>query len=65
MFLLLAEEQEELVVAGVLAPEGLALAVGAADGGLRHPVEVDLVEEVGVAANVDAAPQGGPGEREG
>ena len=54
---LLAEVQEESVVAGVLAAERLALPRAALDGGAGHPLAVELEGEVGVAAHDDAAPQ--------
>ena len=39
--------------------ECIAPSLGAADGGLRHPAEVNPAVEVGVAAHVDAAPERG------
>ena len=42
-----------------LGLECIAPSLGAADGGLRHPAEVNSAVEVGVAAHVDAAPQRG------
>jgi len=38
-----------------LGLECIAPSLGAADGGLRHPAEVNPAVEVGVAAHVDAA----------
>ena len=59
MFLLLAEEQEELVVAGVLAPEGLALPGAVAHSGSHQREDGDMRAETagGVAKHVDAALQ--------
>jgi hypothetical protein len=56
---LFAKELEHAVIGSVLGPERLAPPLGAADGGPRHPAEVDPAVEVGVAAHVDAAPERG------
>ena len=57
--LLIGEEVDEVVVDVVVVAHELHALPGAEpDGEARHPVEADgLLEELGVAAQVDAPPQ--------